>query len=134
MNLHLTFIKYFGQINDSKNISKSFDFITDYFKTNSLNKKDDVDLALFFNHWSMYNMTVNHLLNQFERKKLNENGLFILAETMNFTNLSDGSDTYIEVNKQAIQSNKIRWCEWINHDFQVKRNVQIKRMYCESCK
>jgi hypothetical protein len=134
LNLHLTFIQYYGQVNDSPNISKSFYFIADYFKNTSLKKEDDVDLALFFNNWSMYHMTVEHLLSRFEQNKLNEDGLFVLATTMNFMNYSDETGIYIEVNKRALQSNQMRWCQWLDGDFQVKRNFQIKRMYCESCK
>ena len=134
LNLHLAFIQYYGQVNDGSNISKSFYYIANYFKSNFLKKEDDVDLVLFFNNWSMYNMTVEHLLSRFEKNSLNEDGLFILAETMNFTNYSDNSGLYLEVNKKAIQSNQVRWCEWLNNDFQVKRNYQIKRLYCELCK
>lgn len=133
LNLHLTFIQYFGQVNDGPNISKSFFFISDYFKNNALQQQDDVDLALFFNNWSMYKMSVEHLLSRFATNNLSEDGLFVLAETMNFTNYSDESGVYIEVNEKALESNQTRWCEWLKEDFQVKRNYQIKRMFCESC-
>lgn len=134
LNLHLTFIQYFGQINDGVNISKSFYFIADYFKNQTLKPEDDVDLTLFFNNWSMYNMTVEYLLSKFKNDKLNEDGVFVLAETMNFTNYKDESGVYIEVQKKALSRNKKRWCDWLNGDFQVLRNIEIKRLYCESCK
>lgn len=134
LNLHLTFIQYYGQVNDGPNISKSFYYIANYFKNNSLKNEDDVDLALFFNNWSMYHMAVEHLLSRFKKNSLNEDGLFVLAETMNFTNYNDESGIYIEVSSKALKNNQMRWCEWLNSDFQVKRNFQIKRLYCESCK
>lgn len=133
LNLHLTFIQYFGQVNDGPNISKSFDYISEYFRNNSLKPKDDVDLALFFNNWSMYHMTVQHLLSRLEEDKLNEDGLFVLAQTMNFTNYKDEPEAYLDVHKKALQSNQPRWCEWLDADFQVKRNFQIKKLYCEAC-
>lgn len=133
LNLHLTFIQYFGQVNDGPNISKSFYFIRDYFKDRVLEPKDDVDLALFFNNWSMYNMAVEHLTSKFQSGNLNENGLFLLAETMNFTNSKDEAVIYLNVHKKALESNQSRWCKWLKNDFQVKRNYQIKRLYCESC-
>lgn len=134
LNLHLTFIQYFGQINDGPNIAKSFYFIADYFKNQSLKNEDDVDLALFFNKWSMYHLTLKHLLPRFEKKNINEDGLFVLAATMNYTNYNDESGVYLNINQEALKLNQLRWCEWIKADFQVKRNYQIKRMYCESCK
>ena len=133
LNLHLTFIQYYSQVNDGPNISKSFYFIADYFKKHSLKKEDDVDLALFFNYYSMYNMAVTHLLSRFEKNGLDEDGLFVLAKTMNFANYNNESELYLKVHKKAIQSNPIRWCEWLNTDFQVKRNYEIKRLYCDSC-
>jgi uncharacterized protein YkwD len=134
LNLHLTFIQYYSQVNDAPNISKSFYYIAKYFKNNSLKKEDDVDLALFFNNWSMYKMAVEHLSLRFESDSLNEDGLFILAQTMNFTNYNDDSGVYLEVHKKALHSNQERWCDWVNDDFQVMRNHQIKRLHCESCK
>lgn len=133
LNLHLTFIQYFGQVNDGPNISKSFYFIADYFKKASLKPDEDVDLALFFNNWSMYHMTVEHLSTKYKEGKLNEDGLFVLAETMNFTNYKDESGLYFEIQEKALAANKERWCNWITQDFQVKRNYQIKRLYCDSC-
>lgn len=133
LNLHLTFIRYFGQVNDSKNISKSFDFIADYFKNVSLKPEDDVDLALFFNYWSMYTMAEEHLLTRFKAGKINEDGLFVLAQTMNFTRSDEDSGEYFEVQQAAIKSNPARWCDWLSYDFQVKRNHLIKGMYCETC-
>lgn len=133
LNLHLTFIDYFGQVNDGPNISKSFYFIADYFQTRSLEPEDDVDLALFFNKWSMYKMAIKHLLPRLEEDKLNDNGLFLLAQTMNFTNYGDETGEYIEVHQKAIEADQDRWCRWLNIDFQVKRNHKIKRLYCESC-
>lgn len=133
LNLHLTFIDYFGQINDGPNISRSFNFIAEYFKTRSLSQKDDVDLALFFNSWSMYSMTLSHLKSRLQENNLSEDGLFVLAQTMNFTNYGDESGEYIAIHKKALESNPERWCKWIDIDFQVKRNHKIKRFYCETC-
>jgi uncharacterized protein YkwD len=133
LNLHLTFLQYFGQVNDQNNINKSFDFIADYFKKNRLKPEEDVALALFFNYWSMYDMAVEHLFTRFEADQLNEDGLFVLAETMNFTNYEDQIGHYVDVQKQAIKIDQERWCAWLKSDFQVKRNPEVKRLYCESC-
>src|SRR5690554_1513235 len=132
LNLHLTFINYYGQVNDQPNIHKSFNYISDYFKTNSLKEDDDIKLALFFNYWSMYQSTIQHLLPRFRSNKLNENGLFILAYTMNFSNYDDES-TVMEVHRKALETNPAKWCEWFTRDFQTLRNYKIKQLYCDSC-
>jgi uncharacterized protein YkwD len=133
LNLQLTYIQYFGQVNDGENISKSFDFIADYFKTRSLSPEDDVDLVLFFNSWSMYKMTVKHLLPKFETDKLNEDGVFTLAQTMNFYKEIKETGQYESIHQKAHTLNKKRWCAWLYQDFQILRNHKIKQMYCEVC-
>lgn len=131
LNSHLVYINYYGQINDSEGIQKSFDFITDYFKEKSLSIEDDVKLALFFNNWSVYSRSVDFLLSKFKIDAINEDGLVVLATTMNF---SDNENLFfMDVNKALIEVNKIRWCEWINSDYQSLRNTELKALYCENC-
>lgn len=133
LNLHLTFIHYFGQVNDGPNISKSFYFIAEYFQGRALKPEDDNALALYFNNWSMYDMTIKLLTQRFKEKKINEDGLFILAATMNFSHHEDVDGIYIDVHQQAVNQNESRWCEWLSNDYQVKRNSEIKAMFCRTC-
>jgi uncharacterized protein YkwD len=133
LNLHLTFINYYGQINDSKNISKSFDFISSFFDTKTLPLKEEIDLALFFNHWSMYDLTIKRLTPLFKANKLNEEGVFILAKTLSFYQKNSNESFLNEVMKKALLLNKTRWCKWINEEFQHLRDEKLKEMYCKSC-
>ncbi|MEL6863706.1 MAG: CAP domain-containing protein [Bacteroidota bacterium] len=134
LNLHLTFIRYFGQINDGINISKSFNFIVDYFKPRTLNIEDEIDLALFFNWCSMYQMTNDYLLAKFADEKLNEDAIFLLLKTLNFYNDKGDIDAYEEVYLKALELNQERWCNWVNLEFQILRNTTIKTLFCEKCK
>ena len=131
LNTHLVYINYFGQVNDSQGVSNSFDFISDYFKENSISKEDDIKLSLFFNSWSAYNRTVDYLLARYTSNELNEDGLFILALTMNFSDFDHPS--FEKINSELMEKNVLRWCEWINTDYQILRNTKLKSMYCESC-
>lgn len=133
LNLHLVFINYFGQINDSPGISRSFYFISDYFKSKTLKPEDDVALALFFNKWSMYRMAVEYLIPKFKRNQLNEDGVFILGTNMNLSQIENTSELYLDVHKKAASMDRKRWCEWLERDFQIKRNVSIKQLYCDVC-
>jgi hypothetical protein len=133
LNQHLTFIKYYGQINDIPHLSESFNFIAQHFKNSSLKKEDDVKLALFFNKWGAFELTIDYMLNHFKSDNINEDGLFILAETMNYKSAQKQPELYMQVNEKALAINQKRWCEWLKRDFQLKRNYQIKRMYCDSC-
>ncbi len=132
-NLHLTFIQYYGQVNDDKNIKKSFEFISNYFKSHTLEPKDDVDLCLFYNSWSMYFMTIDHLMPKFEKKTINQEGLFVLAETLNFTNYDHESEKFVQVHEAASNSDRFRWCDMVDDSFQILRNYKLKRLYCETC-
>jgi uncharacterized protein YkwD len=133
INLQLTFLQYYGQVNDYENISKSFHYIANYIKTTELKMEDDVNLVLFFNNWSMYNLTVEHLYKRFLENKINENGLFILAETLNFSSKNQVKNEISKIHRATYDSNPKRWCKWIEIDFQHKRNDEIKKMYCEYC-
>lgn len=134
LNLHLAFIQYFSQINDQVNISKSFYFISDYFKLRSISPEDDVRLALFFNNWSMYKMAIDHLTPRFKNNTLSTDGLFILAENLFLSNATAiENELLVDVNSKALSADKERWCEWLFNDFQIQRNSKIKQLYCESC-
>ena len=134
LNQHLTFIAYYGQINSMENIGKSFTYIADYLKENAISKYDDVKLCLFFNKWGAYNLTVDYLLHRFKNEKINEDGLFLLAQTMNLIDIFEQPKNYLEVNKRAVKANKERWCNWVDRNFQVKRNYRMKEIYCEACR
>lgn len=134
LNLHLTFIQYFGQINDGVNISKSFDYISNFFKNNSLHPEDDVDLTLFYNKWSMYQLTENHLLPKFKSQNINEDGVFILSQVIALKNqFNYVNPDQININKKAIELNSQRWCNWMYRDFQLLRDIELKALYCETC-
>lgn len=133
LNMHLTFINYFGQINDTKNISKSFDFISSFFNNKTLPLKDEIDLVLFFNHWSRYDLTIKRLTPLFKANKLNEEGVFILAKTISFYQKKSNESLLNEVMEKALLLNKTRWCKWINDEFQHLRDEKLKEMYCKTC-
>lgn len=134
LNMHLTFINYYGQINDSKNIKKSFDFISSQFKNVSLSLKEEIDLVLFFNHWSRYDLTISRLVPLFKKNALNEKAIFILAQTLSFYHDQSNKGLLDEVMAKALATNKTKWCKWINSEFQQLRNPKLKELYCKSCK
>lgn len=132
VNMHLTFINYFGQINDSKNISKSFDYIAGYFEKKVLSQEDNVKLVRFFNNWSMYQLTINRLKPLFQEKKLSKEALFILAKACTF--YKSGSDegfTFEVIKSTAVY--KKEFCNWLYMNFQLLRNDEIKKLYCKTC-
>jgi len=49
LNQQLTFLEYFGAINNGPEISAAFDYVSNYFKKQVLSTQDDIDLALFYN-------------------------------------------------------------------------------------
>ena len=133
LDLQLTFIQYYGQVNDGVRIQKCFDYISTYFKSHTLNEKDVVNLAYFFNSWSVYPMTVDLLLPRFKNRQLNEDGVFALAQTKTLMEGVDPSPELLEVIKEANRLNKTRWCDWISDYYQTLRYNGVKEIYCESC-
>lgn len=131
-NLHLTFIRYYGQINDSKKINESFHYIIDFIKKKNLSASELKDLALFCNYWSMYEMSVEFLLPKFKENKLDLEGVFVLAQSIIHTDKTEE-----EINAVILKSaeyDKKKWCDWVKSDFQLKRNEVLKSKFCEICK
>jgi uncharacterized protein YkwD len=132
VNMHLTFINYFGQINDSKNISKSFDYIADYFGKKVLSHADNIGLVKFFNNWSMYDLTIDRLKPLFKEKKLNKEELFILVKASTLYKKESDPAFFLELMKAA-SLHKKEFCGWLNASFQLQRDVEIKKLYCKTC-
>jgi len=133
LNFHMASIDYYGQINYSPKINESFSFITEYFKSQSLTMEDDIALSLFFNHWSTYSYSIELLLESFETAKINEEGLFILAETITAYPYNTDTSQRNKIHHKAISLNKIKWCDWMNANFQNLRDDEIKDLYCSTC-
>lgn len=133
LNLHLTFLHYFGQVNDNKGISESFDFITDYFKNNTLDDLQTFRLGLFFNDWSMYRLTNKLLLEQRSKAALSKENAFLLAHTVSIFPDDLDEDSIVNIHKDAAQLDTELWCTWIQNEFQLLRKHLIKRYYCDVC-
>lgn len=134
LNLNLTFIRYFGQTNDPINITKSFNYIATYYRSHVSNLADEIDLVLFFNRWSRFDLTTENLLVKFKKDELNEEALFILLQTMNFYTVNKNDmDAFERVNLKAFEANRTRWCDWVNEDYQLLRSPSMKRLYCKHC-
>lgn len=131
-NVHLTFIDYYGQINDARNISISFDFISNYYKDKIMDLKDEIRLCLFFNRWSRYDLTIAHLLPKYKEKKLDEFGTFLLARTMVFYPESDQKVSNEVLFAASIYKNA--WCKWLNKEFFLFENEEVKLKFCNTCK
>ncbi|MEM8907205.1 MAG: hypothetical protein AAGD05_05100, partial [Bacteroidota bacterium] len=113
---------------------ESFDFITDYFNARALNIEDEIDLVLFFNNWSRYDLTNKYLLSKFDEGHLNEEAVYILLKTLNFyTKDNEDISDYEEVYQKAFEQNKERWCNWVDKEFQILRNKKIKAIFCQKC-
>ena len=118
LNYQMAIIDYYGQINDYFKIDSSFDFITDYFNKRSQNIEDDINLALFFNRWSMYHLTLDLLLKAYLNDKLDEQASFILAQTIIAYPNNQNEVILKAIQQNAIKFNKKRWCNWVKQNFQ----------------
>ncbi|MEP0263063.1 CAP domain-containing protein [Dokdonia sp.] len=133
LNFHMAIIDYYGQINEGEKILTSFDFITNYFENKSLSIKDDTDLALFFNNWSRYDLTLEILEKAYKAGNLDEESLFVYIKTAAGFNEDIPSKRLKELHKRAIKQNKERWCYWMRDYFQNLRFSYTKSLYCKEC-
>ncbi len=133
LNYHMAAIEYFGQTNNFSRIEESFNFVTSYFKEKSVSINDKVNLALFFNNWSRYDLTIDLLVNSYTEESINEKAMFILAQTVLAYPQNYNDQVLKMIQKDALRFNKKRWCTWISHDFQNLRENYIKELYCSKC-
>lgn len=133
LNFHMTAIQYYGQINATDKIEKSFNFIIKYFRSEAISIEDDIALCLFFNSWSRFDLTLESLWSRYEYDELNEESCFLLAKTL----VAYKNDSYrgeaFDIHQIAIKFNRERWCEWIDSDFQNLRNEGVKNLFCNTC-
>lgn len=132
-NLHLTFIEYYGQINDGKGISTSFDFLVNYVEKEKLSLQKQIELSLFCNHWSRYDLTVSQLSKRFKEGQYNAESVMILLQTMTHYREDFDNDLYQELIKTAVKLAPSDFCTWVNSSFQVKRFPDVKNAFCKTC-
>ncbi|WP_066632902.1 CAP domain-containing protein [Labilibacter marinus] len=133
LNYHLTAIKYFGQNNDAKGLNYSFGFIEKYFKQMALDIQDEIDLCLFYNSWSRYDLTIEMLLKRSKQKGFNEEAAFILAQTSMAYPSRLKEEELNKIMSRAFRFNKKRWCTWVDLNFQNLRYPKMKEIYCKEC-
>ncbi len=133
LDVQLVFIEYFGQVNDGPNIHKSFQFISDYFKKNVLDVADAINLALFYNSWSMNEMAVDVLNPYYQKKELDETGLYTLLLTRTLIEGMNPSEELMQIHNDAYDMNPSRWCSYISDCFNLLRYPKVKKRYCEKC-
>lgn len=132
-NLHLTFIEYYGQINDAKGIEGSFNYLLNYIDKEKLPIEKQIELALFCNSWSRYDLTIERLGKSFKEGVFNSESLMILLKTMSFYNHNRDEELYNSLVNTASVQVKTQFCQWVKKNFQLKRDERLKGVYCKTC-
>jgi len=131
LNFHIATINYYSHVRDTEKLIYAFQFISEYYKKKALTIKDKVKLALFFNHWSSFRLSHSLLLDSFKKKTLNKEAIFILTQT---TMMLEVDEKIINgIMQKAYKFDAQKWCDWIQNDFQLLRNKNVKKMYCKKC-
>ncbi len=127
-------IEYFSQVNEYKSIQKKFENIDAYFKTKKSSMNELEQLALFYNHWGCFDITVNLLYKEIGNPLFSKNNAFILAQTAAARSYSKSSGIdYMKIMKKAHEKDPILFCSWISQTFNLLVNPDLKNFYCEKC-
>lgn len=132
LNIHMTFIRYYSQVNDYPKIKTSYNYIISYFKTKSSSEKQTLKLAKFCNKWSVYPDAIDLLYPYFKNKQLSTDGLFTLLMTYNLYEYKLTEEEYMQLNKECIYVDSQRWLQYMNDFFQLKRDPKLKALYCDT--
>lgn len=133
LNYALSSIHYFAATNQWNKSSHLFEIIFNYFYTANLSIEELTDLALFCNWYHKYNKTVEMLGHAYDENYLDENAAFVLAQTATLIRRELEDETYLNYMQTAYEANPERWCKWLNSNFQVLRDEDVKGMYCKKC-
>ncbi|MBU2018521.1 MAG: CAP domain-containing protein [Bacteroidetes bacterium] len=133
VNVYLSFLDYYNHTNNTSGINESFDRVSDYLKSKSKKMDEILDMSLFFNYWSMFAYSKDALLPRFKNNTINEDGLFLLLEIGVHYRKSIGEDIYFELHEKAKTINTERYCEWLNANFQLLRDVDVRKSFCANC-
>lgn len=133
INLHLTFLNFYGQINEGTKIGESFNLINNYLRQVSKTEEEIDRMTLFFNRWSMYTYTMDILSPKYIKEKIDEDGYFILLATAVHYIEKLGEEKYLELHEKCLSINPDRYCQFIYENFQLMRDHNIKMLFCSSC-
>ncbi|NNC94081.1 MAG: CAP domain-containing protein [Chitinophagales bacterium] len=133
INYHLAAISYYGQINNNTGIIESFNYITEHYRKKALDIEDEIELCLFFNSWSRFDLTIDFLNNRISDPDFNEEAAFLLAQTSVAYDNEIPDKSIALYMKKAMSKNPRKWCQWVSRYFQTLRNDVVKKMYCEQC-
>ena len=133
LNYYLASLSYYGQINDYQHASNAFDSIGTYFETQSLNLDEEIKLCKFFNLWSRYDLTIDVLLRRMDQPGFSDKAAKLLGQTITAYRVTTTPTQQQKAVLKAFELNRFEWCEWLDMDFQLLRDRQIKALYCEKC-
>ena len=134
INYHLAALKYHRRIRKYDKIDTSLEVIKEYFNKANMTVEESTKMALFFNEYYRFDWSIEILRPYLKGNNLNEEAIFTFVQTASLLRNEFSEEDYLIYMTKAKNTNKTRFCSWINTDFQLMRYKNIKRIYCEYCK
>lgn len=134
LNANLTFLYYYGHTLEREGLNRSFDYVRKYMDEKSITEDQLNKLVLFFNDWSRYDLTNKYLLKSYEKGVISDENLFVVVHTLSRYQKGKYYEKYLELMRSAQKADSEKWCSWVNSEFQILRDPEIKQLFCESCR
>lgn len=134
MNLLLSGIHYYVTHNEWSKADAYFNLIYLTVKNNDFTLDEAKQLALFCNHFHKFHLTINLLDLFFDEQEIDEDGIFILAQTATIARDDVDDERYSIYMEAAKKANKQRYCAWLDTYFQMLRDEALKRDFCVTCR
>jgi hypothetical protein len=127
-------ISYYSQINEYASIQPKFLAIDQYFSKQKLSMQELEALALFYNHWGHFDLTLKTLYRELDDPEFSVDNAFILAKTASAGQLRKTNGlNYLRVMKKACDKNPLNFCHWVSQSFNLLIDPQVKTFYCQKC-
>ena len=134
INYHIARIEYYKKIEKESNIQTSLDFIFSNYSKYNTTVEEKIRLASFFNKWKHYDLSSDLLLKGYKENKLNPDGMLLLSQTLSvLSNTKVSANEIKDINQKALTLNKEKWCDWMDHNFQLFTKNTTKDLFCKSC-
>jgi len=134
LNYYLTRLSYHELSGDYVEIEPCFRKIEAYFESQKLSIEEETKIALFFNLWSQPDLTIDLLESRMDNADFSADAAFLLAQTIIGNSEGRTQELIEKAVAKAYELNPEKWCEWVNFDFQIYRDSELKRLYCSSCR
>lgn len=134
LNYYVTSAYHFLQTREYQRMYHSLEGIRELYPKTILNLSDAKKLSLLFNLYYKFEWSTSLLESFIKKGNYDEDALFLYTRTVCLYRKGLQESEIAALVQKCIERNKKRYCDWVNReDWQLLREVWMKKIYCSTC-